>query len=113
MKRHINKFFYPGIFVALILSTLTAKGQSLTVQTTINKLNSFKSFGYTSIYKQKDFGSDTLIINHKDIFEPAPGDKLFGYRFSLDMIYKGMKLPVTDVYNGRNIISLNPNDSTY
>jgi len=108
-KKLIKQF----ICIAFILTDLDVNAQVAILQNTIDKLESFKNFSYQYIYKQKEVFSDTLIFNQKFVLLKAPEDKEIGYFFKHELKYGDMKLPSTDLYNGKNLITLNPQDSTY
>ncbi|WP_299517472.1 TlpA disulfide reductase family protein [Mucilaginibacter sp.] len=83
------------------------------LQNAIDKLESNKNFSYQYVYKQKEVFSDTLIENEKYVLLKVPEDKEIGYFFRHESKYGDMKVPATDLYNGKNLISINPTDSTY
>src|ERR1700745_2237701 len=101
------------ICLAFILTGLNVNAQVAILQNTIDKLGSYKNFSYQYVYKQKEMFSDTLIQNQKFVLLKVPEDKELGYFFRHELKYGDMKLPATDLYNGKNLISLNPKDSTY
>jgi peroxiredoxin len=108
-KKLIKQF----ICVAFILTGLNTKAQVAILQNTIDKLESYKNFSYQYVYKQKEVFSDTLIHDQKFVLLKTPEDKEIGYFFRHELKYGDMKLPATDLYNGKNLISLYPGDSTY
>lgn len=101
------------ICMAFVLFSVGVNAQVSLIQNTIDKLESYKNFSYRAVYKQKDYTSDTLIIQNKDIFSKAPEDKTFGYLFSMETLVKADKLNWIDLYNGKNLIHITPGDSTY
>jgi peroxiredoxin len=101
------------ICIAFVLFSMGVNAQVSLLQNSIDKLENYKNFSYQSIYKQKDYTSDTLIIQNKDIFSKAPEDKTFGYLFSVETLVTGNNSPWTDFYNGQNLIRITPADSTY
>ncbi|MDP9081190.1 MAG: TlpA family protein disulfide reductase [Bacteroidota bacterium] len=108
--RNLIKSF---ICVAFVLSGMSVNAQVSLVQSTIDKLESYKNFSYQYVYKQKEVFSDTLIHDQKFVLLKAPGDKEIGYFFKHELKYGDMKVPTMDLYNGKNLISLYPQDSTY
>jgi peroxiredoxin len=109
----IKRLIKPFICITFVLSGVDVSAQVSLVQNTIDKIESYKNFSYLSVYKQRDYDSDTTTIQHKDIFSKAPEDKTFGYLFSMETLIKGNKFPYTDLYNGQNLIQITPEDSTY
>jgi hypothetical protein len=101
------------ICLAFFLTGLDVNAQVTILQNTIDKLESYKNFSYQYVYKQKEVFSDTLIENEKYVLLRVPEDKEIGYFFKHEFKYGDMKIPATDLYNGTNLISLNPTDSTY
>lgn len=109
----IERFLRPLICAAFVLFGLEGNAQVALIQKALDKIEGYKNFSYQSIYKQREYTSDTLIIQYKDIFSKAPEDKIFGYLFSMELMVKGNKFPSTEVYNGQKLISISPEDSTY
>ncbi|MDB5111745.1 MAG: hypothetical protein JWR67_2859 [Mucilaginibacter sp.] len=101
------------ICLAFFLTGLDVNAQVTILQNAIDKLESYKNFSYQYVYKQKEVFSDTLIENEKFVLLKTPEDKEIGYFFRHELKYGDMKIPATDLYNGTNLISLNPTDSTY
>ncbi|SEA51546.1 peroxiredoxin family protein [Pedobacter hartonius] len=101
------------ICLAFILTGLQAKAKDDILQNTIDKLESYKNFSFQYVYKQKEVFADTLIINKKIVFLKTPENKETGYLFRNEFQYDGMKVPTVELYNGKNLISLHPADSTY
>jgi len=101
------------ICLAFILTGSQAKAQVDILQNTIDKLESYKNFSFQYVYKQKEAFADTLIINKKIVFLKTPANKETGYLFRGEFQYDGMKVPTVELYNGKNLISLHPADSTY
>jgi len=108
--RRLSKSF---ICIAFVLPGVDVNAQVSLVQNSIDKLESYKNFSYQFVYKQKEYTSDTIIMEHKDAFLKAPDDKTFGYLFSMETLIKGNKFPYTDLYDGQNLIQINHEDSTY
>jgi peroxiredoxin len=108
-KKPIKQF----ICIAFILTGLDVNAQVAILQNAINKLESYKNFSYQYVYKQKEVFSDTLIYNQKFVLLKTPEDKEIGYFFRHELKYGDMKLPATDLYNGKNLISLHPGGGTY
>ncbi|MGF6849359.1 peroxiredoxin [Chitinophaga sp. W3I9] len=109
----IKRFTWPFICLLLVLLHLDVHAQVSLVQKAIDKLAGYKNFSYQSVYKQKEYTSDTLEIHHRDVFSKAPEDKVFGYLFSMEQTIRGNKFPFTTIYNGQSLININPADSTY
>lgn len=103
----------PFVCMAFALAGWNANAQIVILQNTIDKLESYKNFNYQYIYKQKEVFSDTLITNNKFTLLKIPEDKEIGYFFRYELKYGDMKAPSIDLYNGKNLISLHPGDSTY
>lgn len=101
------------IYLGLILTGLNTKAQVSTLQNTIDKLDSYKSFSYQYIIKQKEAFGDTLIQNQKFALLKVPEDKGVGYFYRHELTYGDMKHPAIDLYSGKNLIWLNPGDSAY
>jgi hypothetical protein len=95
------------LFICLefILNGLNTNAQVAILQQTINKLESYKNFSYQYVYKQKEVFSDTLIYDQKFVLLKIPEDKEIGYFFRHELKYGDMKVPSTDLYNGKNLIS--------
>lgn len=113
MIRLIKRLVKPFICVAFVLSGVDVNAQGSLIQNAIDRLESYKNFSYQYVYKQMDYTSDTTIIDHKDIFSKAPEDKTVGYLFNMETWIRGNKFPYTDLYNGKNLIGITPDDSTY
>jgi len=107
----IKKLIKLSVCMALVLHGVAANAQVSLLQNTIDKLGTYKNFSYNYVYKQKEVFSDTLTLNDKYVLLKVPEEKDFGYFFK--HAYGDMKPQATDVYNGTNLISLNPGDSTY
>jgi peroxiredoxin len=107
----IKRLIKPCICIAFVLFSADVNAQVSLLQNTIDKLESYKNYSYQYVYKQKEVFSDTLILNEKYVLLKVPEEKDLGYFFKHE--YGDMKLPATDLYNGTNLISLNPVDSTY
>ncbi len=110
----INKIVIKQLIcLPLILAGLNTNAQVAILQNTIDKIESYKNFSYQYVYKQKEVFSDTLITNNKYTLLKTPENKEIGYFFRYELKYGDMKVPSTDLYHGENLISLNPDDSTY
>ncbi|MGO4293218.1 TlpA family protein disulfide reductase [Chitinophaga sp. RAB17] len=101
--------------VTFVLSCLNVNAQEALhqVQQTIDKIESYDNFSYQYILKQKEYTSDTLIIQYNDIFSKAPEDKNFGYLFNRELTIKGNKFPSATLYNGQKLMSISYADSSY
>jgi hypothetical protein len=109
----IKKLTKPAILMVFVLPVVNVNAQVALVQNTIDKLESYKNFSYQFTDKRKDFTADTSIVQNKEFFLKAPADTVFGYLFKLETAYKTEKFTRTDLYNGKNLIHINPEDSTY
>ena len=110
----IKNLVKPSIYIVFILLNVTANAQVSTVQNVIDKLESYKNFSYLSINEKKElFTSDTILERHNAIFVKAPQDKNFGYLFIIETLNENEKLIYTEQYNGKNLIYIAPQDSTY
>lgn len=109
----IKRFIKPLICIVPVLHGIGAAAQAPLLQNAIDKLESFKNFSYQSVYRQKEYTSDTLEIQHKEVFLKAPADKSCGYLFSMEMLTTGNKFPSADLYNGQFVAHINPADSTF
>ena len=110
IKRLIKSFIY----FPFVLWGVNVNAQVSLVQNTIDKLESYKNFSYRSINIQKEiFVSDTVTEQHHAVFEKAPGDKNFGYLFNIENLDENNKPTHTDLYNGKNLLYIMPDDSTY
>jgi peroxiredoxin/outer membrane lipoprotein-sorting protein len=101
------------ISTLLVLSVMGAKAQVSLVQQAIDKLESYQNFSYQSVYRQKEYTNDTLVMEHRDVFLKAPNDSALGYLFRLETLNGGNKFPDIVLYNGQSLIGMNPEDSTY
>jgi peroxiredoxin len=108
-----KRLIKPFICLEFILTGLNANAQSVILQNTIDKLDSYKNFSYQYVTKQKEVFGDTLIMNKKFVLLKAPEDKETGYFFRSELKYGDMKEPSAELYNGKSLISLNSSDSTY
>jgi hypothetical protein len=113
MTLGIEKLIRPTIFIAFVLPFLNANGQVSLVENAIEKLKNYKNFSYQFTNKRKDFTIDTVISLNKQSFLKAPGDTIFGYLFKLETIYTTEKFTRREVYDGKSLININPEDSTY
>ena len=101
------------ILLVFIVFGVSVNAQNNLLQNTISKLETYKNFSYDYVYKQKEAFSDTLILHQKFALLKVPKDKQIGYFFRKDLKSDDMKNSSIDLYNGDNLISLNPDDSTY
>lgn len=113
MNYGISNFYKWFIYVALTLLCQVADAQISYVQKAIEKLEGYNNFSYKYSYKQKEHSDDTVLINHSDIFQKAREDKTYGYLFSLETLMEPNQSPRTEYYNGKTILSVYPEDSTY
>jgi len=109
----IKKFTRPSIFIAFVLWGVNANAQVSLIQNIIDKLEGYKNFSYQSINKRMDLTLDPTIMHDNELFLKAPADKTFGYLFRLETVGKTEKFIRTDLYNGRDLIYINPEDSIF
>lgn len=111
----IKKLIKLCVPVTFVLSSLNVNAQEALrqVQQTIDKIESYNNFSYQYILKQKEYTSDTLVIQYNDIFSKAPEDKNFGYFFNRELTLQDSKFPSATLYNGRKVMSISYADSTY
>jgi peroxiredoxin len=110
LKNLIKCFLTAGVFA---LIGTDAHAQNNLLQNTIDKIESYNNFSYKYVYKQKEVFSDTLIIPQKVNLLKMREDKLLGFYFRNEIQYTGNKNLSIDMYNGKDLIALNPADSTY
>jgi peroxiredoxin len=108
-----NVFIRLFACIALVLFSIEANAQVGLIQNAIDKLEGCKNFSYQYNEKTLDYTTDTTTKQHKDIFQKAPDDKFFGYLFNRQTQETGKSYHVIDLYNGQNLISIIPEDSTY
>lgn len=112
MKTH-SLYLTSFICLFFVLSGREANAQAALVQQAIDKIGSYEHLSYQLVYRQKMYTNDTVITTHKDVLVKAPEDTTFGYFFRMEEYSKGYKFPYIAVYNGKNLMQLNPDDSTY
>lgn len=96
------------------LYNVNVNAQATLVQKTIDKIESHKSFSYQHTNKRKDFfTTDTSSEQIRDFILKAPENKALGYLYRTEILSKAGDLIRTELYNGKNRITLNPSDSTY
>lgn len=99
---------------ALIVFSSTTNAQNSILQNAMARIYSYKNFSYQSIRKIKElWAADTTMKQYKSVFLKAPENKNFGYFFNVETHDTNNKLADADVYNGQDIIHINPGDSTY
>jgi peroxiredoxin len=98
---------------AFFLHNVNASAQISSLQNVIDKIESHKNLSYKFINKRKDFTKDTVIVHNKQSFLKAPTDSVFGYLFKLEIVYKTEKLIRTDLYNGKQLVEVFPDEGTY
>lgn len=113
MNYHIKHFLKITLCMAMLALTIDAKAQSSVIQNILNKVQSYKSLSYKSIYKQKNVTGDTLTRNAQDILLKIPEEKTVGYFFSTTEKFSDMKFPSTDLFFGDKLITLSIQDSVY
>src|SRR6202012_1071883 len=72
-----------------------------------------KNFSYQHVYKQKDEYADTLITVEKYTLLKAPEAKETGYFFKKEAIDSNKNVVNIILYNGKDLLGLDPADSTY
>lgn len=113
MHQLIRKPFQIFYCVAFLLFTQSASAQAVLIQNSISKIKSYRSFTYQSIEKRKDFTNDTITYQQTDSFFSAPESKPSGYWYHLQFVSNDNGTPLTKIYDGQQIMSLNDRDSTY
>jgi peroxiredoxin len=113
MTNLIKRLIKPLICIAIVLFSVNVNAQVSLLQNTIDKLEGYKNFSYQYTSKQKDYTSDTSIIQYKDIFLKAPEDKTVGYLFSMETLDKAAHSHWTNLYNGQTLVNIGLDDSTY
>jgi len=101
------------ICLGFILIGSNTNAQVALLQNTIDKLESYKNFSYQYVYKQKEAFGDTLVLNQKFALLKMANNSEIGYFYKRELKYGDMKLPAIDLYNGKNLMSLDLLDSTY
>jgi hypothetical protein len=110
----IKTFIRVSVCIAFVMYSINVSAQATLVQKTIDKMDSYKNFSYRHTNKIKDFfTTDTSTQQTRNIIFKAPEDKVLGYLYRTERLNKVDKPTVTELYNGKNVITLNPNDSTY
>jgi len=94
--------------------SINVSAQATLVQKTIDKIDSYKNVSYRHTNKIKDFfTTDTSTQQTRNIIFKASEDKVLGYLYRTERLNKVDEPTGTELYNGKNVITLNPNDSTY
>lgn len=101
------------IYLELVLTGLNTNAQVAILQNAIDKLEGYKSISYQYVIKQKEAFGDTLAGQQKFVLLKTPDDKEIGYFFKHESKFGDMKVPATDLYNGKKLIWLDPGDSAY
>ena len=110
----IKNMIRPAMFCSIfILQGTGASAQTGLIQNVIDNLKSHQNFSYRYNNKRKDFTDDTVKVHHKQLFVKAPADTAFGYLFKLEEVYLTEKLVRTDVYDGKQLVSVFPDNGTY
>ena len=109
----VKKLVKPALCLTVFLYSNTVDAQISLVQNLIDKVESYKSFGYQSINKLKDMSADTTVAQNKELFLKAPHDKLFGYLYSIETNHTTENFHRIDLYNGEGLMVLSPEDSTF
>ncbi|WP_413667580.1 hypothetical protein ACEN9X_24260 [Mucilaginibacter sp. Mucisp86] len=114
MPTNIRKFIKASILIILALYSGNLCAQVALVQKTIDNLKSHRNFSYQSTSRVKEFfTSDTVTNQTENIILNAPEDKTLGYLYKTTTLYKADNLTLTSLYNGKNLITINPTDSSY
>lgn len=101
------------IYLGAVLTGLKTNAQVAILQNAIDKLEGYKSISYQYVIKQKEAFGDTLVGQQKFVLLKTRDDKEIGYFFKHESKFGDMKVPAIDLYNGKNLISLDPGDSAY
>lgn len=109
----IRQFKKSFICIPFVLCSVDVNAQFSLLQSTIDKLESFENFSYQSMNRRKDYTIDTTISHNNELFLKAPADKTFGYLFKLETESKTEQFNMKCLYNGQDLISINPSDSTF
>ncbi|WP_158800037.1 peroxiredoxin [Pedobacter sp. L105] len=110
---NLKKLIKLLICLGSILSSLNANAQVVILQSTVDKLESYKNFSYQYVYKLKEAFGDTSIFNSKFLLLKTPEEKELGYVFRLESSFGDMKVPSIEQYDGKKFTALYPKDSTY
>ena len=97
----------------LIVVCAKANAQINILQNTIDNLKGYKNISYQYVYKQKEAFADTLVHKQKFTLVKAPQDVKIGYYFKYESQIPDSPTPLVHLYDGNNLISLNPAESTY
>lgn len=108
-----NRFIRLFACISLAIFSVNADAQVSLIKNAIDKLEGCKNFSYEYVEKTLDFTNDTTTKRHRDRFQKEPADETFGYLFRLETKEIGTSFHVIDLYNGQNLITIAPNDSTY
>ncbi len=102
------------LYIAFIISSIQVNAQDSLFQTTLNKMEGYKTFSYQSIHKQKElFTSDTITEQQQALFSRMTTDRHFGYLFKIETLNKKDTSSDADFYDGVNLLHITPGDSTY
>ena len=55
------------------------------LQLAADKLAGYENFSYRAVIRQKEFTSDTIVIENRDLFAKSPGDTVFGYLIRMEL----------------------------
>jgi peroxiredoxin len=113
MRCPVNKLIKPALCLLVLLHSAVAKAQISLVQNLLDKMESYHNISYRSVNKLKDMSADTTLAHNRELFLKAPGDKLYGYLYSIETDHKTENFHKTDLYNGRGLNILSVRDSTY
>lgn len=99
-----------------ILASLFCTGihaQTTLLRNAAARLTAHQNFSYRTRCKTKDYTADTILSEEHDAFAKDPADTHFGYLFRLEQWQDQATKPLITVYNGRQLMILNTEDSTY
>jgi len=100
------------LLLALSVLAIKANAQIAILQSTINKLQGYKSFSYDYTIKHKEPLRDTTLTKNKFVLLKVPENKDIGYYFRNDLNLNTAN-PFSKIYNGETLVQLSSLDSTY
>lgn len=109
----IKNLIRPALCLIVFLYSSTVDAQISSIQNLIDKIESYRNFSYQSINKRRDMSTDTTVAYNKGLFLRATDDKHFGYLFSVETDHKTETFHRIDLYNGKSLTILSPEDSTF
>lgn len=100
------------LLLALSVLAIKTNAQIAILQSTINKLQGYKSFSYDYIIKHKEPLRDTTLTKNKFVLLKVPENKDIGYYFRNDLNVNTAN-PSSKMYNGETLVQMSSLDSTY